>query len=196
MGVGAIQAIPHAYLKMIAKLGGLDAEKDMVVAGIAPTDTVAALEHGAIDGFSGGPPVLEQSLHDNAGVVIADGNGNPSDPPWLTHVAANVLLTQPQTCAKRHELCVKMGRAMVKANSFMHDHPKEAMEMLGKRFNVTDKEVLAEAYKHALEATPVSPTLDTQGLENADRLNIEAGFMKAEDKLPSYAKIFTNEYVK
>ena len=35
MGVGAINAIPHAYLKLIAKLGGLDAEKDMVVAGIS-----------------------------------------------------------------------------------------------------------------------------------------------------------------
>ena len=30
----------------------------------------------------------------------------------------------------------------------------------------------------------------------ADGMNVEAGLMKASDKLPSFDKIFTNEYVK
>src|SRR5262249_22983844 len=94
MAVGAINAIPHAYLKLIAKLGGLDGERDMVVTGMAPTDQVAALSRGAIDGFSGGPPVLEQATRQGLGIVVADGTTGKVDPPNLAHIAANVLLTR------------------------------------------------------------------------------------------------------
>ncbi len=132
-------------------------------------------------------------MREGSGVIIADGN---KDPDWLTHVAANVVLTRPSTCEKHRSLCVKMGRATAKALTFMHEHPQEAMAILGKRVNVTDPAVLAEAFKHTLDATPESAALDAQGLETADRLNIEAGFMKPEDKLSSYAKIFTNEFAK
>jgi NitT/TauT family transport system substrate-binding protein len=197
IGVGAINAIPHAYLKLIAKIGGLDGEKDMVVAGVAPPEQIGALSRDAIDGISSGPPVVEQAVHDGLGVIIANGTtGKIVDPPFLSHIAANVLLTRRQLCVDRRSLCVKMGRAMAKANAFMHEHPQEAMALLGKRLNVKDPAVLAEAYKNTLESTPSPPLLDAKALATADELNIEAGFMKAEEKLPSYDALFTNEFVR
>ena len=189
-GVGAIQAIPHAYLKMIAKAGGLDGEKDIVVAGMAPPDQVGAMERGAVDGVSSGPPVVEQLLHNGLAVVVANGTtGSSVDPPWLSHVAANVLMTRQKFCTDHRSICVKMGHAMTKASAFMHDHPKEAMAMLGKRLNVKDPVVLAEAYQHTVDSTPRAAGLDAQALETADRMNIEGGFMKESEKLPSYTKI-------
>ncbi len=190
---GSIQAIPHAYLNDIATAGGLDPTKDYVVTAMMPTDQEASFERGAVDGISAGPPIVEQTVKDGVGVVIADGN---KDPDWLRHVAANVVLTRSDTCVKRRTLCEKMGRATAKAVLYMHQHPQEAMAILGKRINVTDPEILAEAFKHTLEATPETATLDAQGLETADRMNVEAGFMKRDDMLSSYAKIFTNEFVK
>ncbi len=41
MAVAAINAIPHAYLKIIAKAGGVDPEKEIEVAGMAPPDMVS-----------------------------------------------------------------------------------------------------------------------------------------------------------
>ncbi|HUZ75253.1 MAG TPA: ABC transporter substrate-binding protein [Stellaceae bacterium] len=195
-GVGAIQAIPHAYLKLIARIGGLDPERDLVVAGVVPPDQVGAMQRGAIDGVSSGPPVVEQLLHDGIGVVVADGTTGKVDPPSLAHIAANVVMTRRKFCVDHRSICVKMGHAMVKANAFMHEHPKEAMAMLGKRFHVKDPAVLAAAYRHTLDATPSPPVLDAKELEAADEMNVEAGFMKASDKLPSYAAIFTNEFLK
>ncbi len=196
MGVGAINAIPHAYLKMIAKAGGLDGEKDMIVAGIPAPDQVAALSRGSIDGFSAGSPVVEQAVHDGLGVVIANGTTGNIDPPALAHIAANVLMTRKQVCADHRSLCEKMGHAMVKANAFMHEHPQEAMAMLGKRLNVKDPAVLAEAYNNVVASSPSPPLLDAQSLATADDLNVEAGLMKPEDKLPSYDALFTNEFLK
>jgi NitT/TauT family transport system substrate-binding protein len=197
IGVGAIQAIPHAYLKLIAKLGGLDPEKDIVVAGVSPPEQIGALSRDAIDGVSSGPPVVEQAVHDGLGVIIANGTtGKVVDPPFLSHIAANVLLTRRQLCVDHRSLCEKMGRAMVKANAFMHEHPQEAMALLGKRLNVKDPAVLAEAYKNTLESTPSPPLLDAKALATADELNIAAGFMKPDEKLASYDAIFTNDFVK
>ena len=196
IGVGAINAIPHAYLKLIAKLGGLDAEKDLVVAGITPPEQIGALQRNAIEGVSSGPPVIEQMLQSGMAVVVADGTTGKIDPPSLAHIAANVLMTRKQLCVDHRSLCVKMGAAMVKANAFMHEHPKEAMAMLGKRLNVKDPAVLQSAFQHTLEATPSPPLLDAKELSTADDMNVEAGFMKASEKLPSYDKIFTNEFVK
>ena len=53
IAVAAINAIPHAYLNIVAKAGGVDPEKQMVVAGMAPPDMVSTLARGAIDGFVG-----------------------------------------------------------------------------------------------------------------------------------------------
>lgn len=195
-GVGGINTIPHAYLKLIAKLGGLDGEKDIVVAGITPPEQIGALESDSIDGISSGPPVVEQAVHDGLGVIIANGTTGKIDPPWLAHIAANVLMTRRQLCVDHRSLCVKMGAAMVKANAFMHEHPNQAMAMLGKRLNVKDPTVLAEAYKNTLESTPSPPLLDAKALATADDLNVEAGFMKPEEKLSSYNAIFTNEFVR
>lgn len=194
-GVGAINAIPHAYLKVIAKIGGLDPEKDLVVAGVVPPDQVAAMQQGAVDGVSSGPPVVEQLVHDGLGVVLADGTTGKIDPPDLSHIAANVLMTRRQFCADHASICVKMGRAMVEACAFMHEHPTEAMAMLGKRLRVTDPAVLEAAYKDTVAATPSPPLVDAEGLEAADRMNIDAGFMKPSEKLKSYTAIFTNRYV-
>jgi ABC-type nitrate/sulfonate/bicarbonate transport system substrate-binding protein len=190
---GSVNSIPHAYLNDIATAGGLDPTKDYIVTAMMPTDQLASLEHGAVDGISAGPPIVEQAVKDGVGVIITDGN---KDPDWLHDVAANVVLTRPDTCEKRRSVCEKMGHATAKALLYMHQHPQESMAILGKRVNATDPAVLAEAFKHTLEATPESAKLDAQELATADRMNVEAGFMKREDMLPSYTKIFTNEFVK
>jgi ABC-type nitrate/sulfonate/bicarbonate transport system substrate-binding protein len=88
-----------------------------------------------------------------------------------------------------------MGEAMVKAAAYIHDHPKETTAILAKRLNIKDAEVQTDTYKKTLESTPLKPVLDAKGLGAADELNIQAGFMPADQKLASYDGIFTNEYV-
>jgi ABC-type nitrate/sulfonate/bicarbonate transport system substrate-binding protein len=105
-------------------------------------------------------------------------------------------MTRTKFCEEHHSICVKMGHAIVKANAFMHQRPKEAMALLGKRLNVKDPKILAQADEDTLVATPSPPVTDIEGLSRADDLNIGAGFMKASDKPASYAKMFTNEFLK
>jgi ABC-type nitrate/sulfonate/bicarbonate transport system substrate-binding protein len=194
--VGGIQTIPHAYLNAIAKVGGLDPQADLIVSAIAPPETPGAMQTNSVDGASVGPPVVEQVIQEQGAVVVANGTtANPVDPPWLTHVDANVVLTRKQLCVEKKSLCVKMGEALVKAAAFIHDHPKETTEMLAKRTRITDPKILEGMYEVTRDSTPLAPTLDAKGLSTADDLNVNAGFMPADQKLPSYDAIFTNEYV-
>ncbi|HEY3919229.1 MAG TPA: ABC transporter substrate-binding protein [Stellaceae bacterium] len=194
--VGGIQTIPHAYLSAIAKAGGLDPQNDLIVSAIVPPETPGAMQTNSVDGGSVGPPVVEQVVQDQGAVIVANGTtANPVDPPWLAHIDANVILVKKQTCIDRKSLCVKMGEALVKAAAFIHDHPKETTEILGKRTRITDQKILDSMYKVTVESTPLAPVLDPKGLENADQLNVEAGFMPADQKLKAYDNIYTNEYV-
>jgi len=192
--IGAFRAIPDAYLRVIAKAGGIH-PSDMTLTAIAPPDVVPAMQRDAIDGFSAGPPQVQQAINSGLGVIVADGNDAPVDPPWLTRVAANVVLVRPETCAKRPSVCERMGRSVAEANAFLHQHPKRSMAILGKRLNVSDTQLLAEAYKSIAEASPSPPLSDAKEFAAAERLNIEAGFMNASEQAKNYSDMFTNEYL-
>jgi ABC-type nitrate/sulfonate/bicarbonate transport system substrate-binding protein len=195
--VGGIQAIPHSYLNAVAKVGGLDPQKDLIVSAIVSPETPGAMQAGAVDGASVGQPIVDQVVLSQGAVIIADGTtADPVDPPWLKHVDANVIIVKKQTCIEHKSLCVKMGQALVKAAAFIHDHPTETAAILGKRTRITDPKILDAMYKVTRESAPRAPVLDAKGLETADQLNVEAGFLPADQKLSSYEAIFTNEYVK
>jgi ABC-type nitrate/sulfonate/bicarbonate transport system substrate-binding protein len=195
--VGGIQAIPHSYLNAIARVGGLDPQTDLIVSAIVSPETPGAMQAGAVDGAVVGQPIVDQLVQSQGAVIVANGTtADPVDPPWLTHIDANVILAKKQTCIDHKSLCIKMGQALVKAAAFIHDHAKETAEILGKRTRITDPTILDGMYKVTLASAPMDPLLDAKGLETADQLNVEAGFLRADQKLASYEAIFTNEYVK
>jgi ABC-type nitrate/sulfonate/bicarbonate transport system substrate-binding protein len=141
--------------------------------------------------------VLEELLKDNFAVVLANGTtANPPDPPWLGHIAANVIFVRTQTCAEHKSLCVKMGEAMVKAADYIHHNADGTKKILAKRLNITDDAILDDTYNVVSVATPQKPTLDAKGLEAAEELNVKGGFMPDSARLKSYKDVFTNEYVK
>ena len=197
IAIGGFQSIPDAYAKTIAHIGGLDSDKDFVRAAISPTDTLGAMKTGSVDGASIGAPVLQQLQENNFAVVLANGTtADPTDPPWLSHVAANVIFVRKQTCTERKSLCVKMGEAMVKAAAYVHQHADETKKILAKRLNITDPGIIDDMYRVVVAGTSLSPTLDAQELSAAEELNVQAGFIPADQKLKSYDGIFTNEFVK
>ena len=84
---------------------------------------------------------------------------------------------------------------MVEVANLMHERPKEAMAALAKRFGGIDDAIFAAAYQASEDLTPQPPVVTAKELENADRMNIEAGFMKPSEKPASYDSLFTNEFV-
>ncbi len=193
MGIDAINSVVHAYLRAVAKAGGIDPES-ITVAPLGLPDTMAAFARHALDGFVAGTPWPQQAVQNGTGVVIASPiNG---DPDWIAPNGSGVIVTRPQFCVEHRSVCVKMGRGLAEGASFIHDKPDEALALMKKHFNKFDPAVLAAAFKVVEAGTPVPPIVVAKVLSNSERLNIEAGLMAPEDQLKSYDGLFTDEFVR
>ena len=192
IGVGSLQANPHAYLRVVAARAGIDPESIRVTA-LEGNAQLAAFQTKAIDGMSNSPPFPMKPVLDGESVVIA--SGPDGDPPNAIDFAYNVLLTRPETCEKRKSICVKIGQVFKEAVAYLHAHPAETVDILQQRFATIDKPLVQAAFEQVRKSTPKAPLLTSKALENADDFNVEAGFMKKDEKLKSYDGLFTNQYV-
>jgi NitT/TauT family transport system substrate-binding protein len=78
----------------------------------------------------------------------------------------------------------------------MLDRPGEALPLLKKRFAQFDERQIASAFEDIRKITPRSLLVTKAGLGNAELFNVEAGLLKPDEKLKSYDRLFTDEFVK
>ncbi|HEV8016466.1 MAG TPA: ABC transporter substrate-binding protein [Stellaceae bacterium] len=192
MGTQGINALDHAYLRVVTRLGG-DPE-NMTVSAMAPVDTLAAFARHAIDGFVSAPPWPQQVEDDGSGVAVA--SGPKGEPASLLPIASGLVVTRPQLCVDRRALCEKMGHAMLLAAKAAHERPKDVLAVLAKRFPSIKPSVLERSQQLLIAGTPIMPAVDPAAIRKGDELNVDAGFMKPGDMLPSYDGLSTNEFLK
>ncbi len=192
-GIGGVASIGDAFLRVFAKAGGIE-PNEFVISALQPPDIIAAMNRKVLDGFSLGSPWAQQVVHDGTAVIIADGVDG--DPPGYSPSASALLVTRPQLCAEHRSICVKMGQSMVLAANFMHEHRNESLAILKKRFSTIDDAVLASAFDAVVRMTPQPPAPSAIQLKNSDRMNLDAGFIKRDEMLPSYDGLFTTEFVR
>jgi len=193
MGVDSINAVNHAYLRVVARAGGLDPES-IQTAVVAPSSLPATFDIKQIDGFAMTPPWPEKLL--TAGTAVLIASGPDGDPPNLTPMINSVLLTRPDTCAKRPGLCDKIGHAYAKAAALMRDHPDQALGVLKKRFPTLDDKTIAASFAVLQKITPVPPAPTLDGIRNNETFNVMAGLLKHEEALKSFDGLFTDQYVR
>jgi ABC-type nitrate/sulfonate/bicarbonate transport system substrate-binding protein len=191
--VDGIGSAAHSFLRVLAMAGGVDPDS-ITVSALQPQEMLAAYQRGQIDGISLGPPWPQTLEQDGGAVVIASGiNGDPS---WLTPIGSSTVITRPQFCTDHRSVCQKMGKALVASSRFIHERPQDAIAILQKRFPNTAPAVVAASFEVMRKAMPEPPAVEAKALSNADRINVEAGFIKKDELLKSYDDLFTNEYVK
>jgi NitT/TauT family transport system substrate-binding protein len=191
--VDSIQSVAHALERVIAKAGGVDPDS-IAVSPLVATEAMAAMQRKAIDGMVIASPWRELMTDDHQAVVIADTLAG--DPPWLTPFAAGLIITRATYCVEHRVICEKMGRVLVTALGFIHDRPDDAYAILKKHFPTIDDGVLKQAFADVRESTAKTPVPTVASVANADRLNLEAGFITADEQLKSYDALVTDAFVK
>jgi ABC-type nitrate/sulfonate/bicarbonate transport system substrate-binding protein len=193
IAVDAIGSIIHGYPLMLAKRAGVDFN-DLRISPMAPPTALAAFQTKQIDGFAMSMPwPIGPALEGSATVITSGIDGDPAD---MMPFGMATLVTKPETCEKRKSICMKMGRAMAEAVTYLRDHPTETLALLKKRFATLDDKVLAAGFEQIRKATPRVPITERAALENGEIYSIDAGLLKPEDKLKSYDGLYTDEYVK
>jgi NitT/TauT family transport system substrate-binding protein len=193
IAVDSINSMIHAYVRLVATRSGVNAD-DIRVAPMAPASMLAAFESKQIDGYAMSLPWPQKAVQDGEAVVIASGpDAEPSDMVPFGH---NLIVTKQETCEKRKELCMAVGQSIKEAAAFIKNKPDEAYAVLKKRFPTLDDKLLKASFEELRKVTPSPPTVSEAIIENAEKLNIDAGLLKPDEKLKSYSGLFSNEFVK
>ena len=194
IAVSAVGAIPDAVLRVVAKAGGLGPD-DIVVPPMQPPEFMAAMASKSIDGFSNSPPFPEQLIAAGTGVLVSDSRlGEPSE---FDPVSSSVLLARGDYCGKHQSICEKMVHALYQAVQIIRTDPQTSLAVMKAHFGTAyDDKVLQAAYETVKAMTPDNPSTTVQMLENGDSMNVAAGFMKADEKLPDYQPLIDNSFVK
>ncbi len=193
IAIAGVNSIDQVYLNLVAKRGGYDPDA-IPLAIMAADNALAAFASGQIDGVAISPPTPQKLVLDGVATTIA--SGFDGDPPDMTPLATTIVMTRPDTCLKRRAVCEGMGQAMKEAAIVLRDHIDAAEAILAKRLPTVDPKVIAAILPKVREATPDPPSVTQQSLANSERINVEAGLLKPEEKLSSYDGLTTDEFVK
>jgi ABC-type nitrate/sulfonate/bicarbonate transport system substrate-binding protein len=191
--VGGAGAIPDVVLKVIARDAGVPAH-DVVVAPMPPNEAIASFNRGAVDGFVSGPPFAQIALVDGSGVAVSDPT--KGEPTEFSPVSSGLVLTRADFCAAHRSICVKFIHGIVEALAFIREHRAETLAIMKKHFGKFSDAVLAASYDSMRAIQPNPPITTAQELENGDRLDVAAGFMKESELLKDYGAIIDNQFVK
>jgi len=191
--VGGVAAIPDIVLKVVGKEAGV-APADIQVTPMQPPEFLAAFERKAIDGFANGPPTPQQVVLAGTGVIVSDSA--KGEPQQFSPVSAALLLARTDFCPAHLSVCTKMVHGVVEAIKLIRTDRAASLAVMKAHFGNYDDKVLAASYDMVRSITPDLPLTTPKELENSDDMNVAAGFLKPDEKLPRYDTIIDNEFVK
>jgi NitT/TauT family transport system substrate-binding protein len=127
------------YLSRLLRKGGLRAEDATLVNG-RPSDLRGLLIRGEIDAAILWDPFVVQAIREYRSQVEGRKITSRGEPemfvdPTLATLAFNIVTTEDKLANNREQL-IRMLRALIKAEEFMRQHPKDAQALLEKWLNL------------------------------------------------------------
>jgi ABC-type nitrate/sulfonate/bicarbonate transport system substrate-binding protein len=193
IAIQGVGSIIHAWGRLIASRGGLDVEKDVRIAPMDPPAMLAAMQTKTIDGFATSLPFTTDAVLKGNAVMLASGT---RDAPDLLPFAYGLVYTKPDMCSKQREKCVRVARALAAANTLILEKPDEALQILKKRFDKMDQTVLTEAWKTVSQAHAKNIRVSMPGLENSQKVSLEAKLLQPNGALKDFHGLYTDEFVR
>jgi len=158
-----------------------------------PTAMLPALENKGVDGYATSLPFTTQAVVQGSAVMLASA---ASDAPDLLPFTYGLLYTKPDTCTQNHEKCARIVRALAAANRFILEKPDEALGLLRKRFDKMDPAVLATAWQVVSKAHANDIKVPVVGLDNSQKVSIEAKLLDPKDALKTFDGLYTDEFLR
>lgn len=194
IAVDSINSVVHGYVRYAARKAGLDPEKDLVVTPLQPPSMVPALKAGRIDGFAMSRPWPTMAVQEGLATVVVSGPSG--DFPEVNPFNYNLVITRPDFCTSRKDICRKLVAGLQKASRFMREQPKDAISLLQKRFDKTDPALLEEAFKGIVASTPAQPIATDAGFRNAEAFMLVGQMITPEDRMRSFEGLVAPDFVK
>ncbi len=142
---------------------------------------LAGLQTKQLDGFATSLPFTTDAVV-TGGASRDAGERDDVGAPDLLPFAYGLIAARPDKCAKEREKCVRIVRALAAANRMILETPDQALEILKKRFNTMDQQVLAAAWQTVAKAHAKDLHVDGAGLDHSQKVSIEAKLLEAKQR--------------
>jgi ABC-type nitrate/sulfonate/bicarbonate transport system substrate-binding protein len=189
-GVGSIIDV---YVRAVARMGGLDPDKDVTLSPMGPPAMYPALKAKQIDAYATSLPWTTQSVLGGEAVTLF--SGPKGDLPEYLPFAYIVLATRAGYCEENAETCRKMARAFAGAAKLVRDEPDKALALVKKKFDKMDPALLEAAWKLTSQAHAADAKVPEDGLLNAQKFDIASGLLKEGEAVKDVSRYYTNEYL-
>jgi ABC-type nitrate/sulfonate/bicarbonate transport system substrate-binding protein len=193
VGIQGVGSIIHAWTRLVVNRAGLDVEKDVRIAPMDPPAMLAALDNKAVDAYATSLPFTTQAVVKGSAVMLASA---ATDAPDLLPFTYGLIYTRPDTCTKSRDKCARVVRALAAANRLIVEKPDEALALLKKRFDKMDPAVLTAAWAVVSKAHAKDIAIPVKGLENSQKVSVEAKLLAEKDTLASFDGLHTAEFLK
>jgi len=193
IAVTGIGSLPDSVLRSVAADASIRAD-EMEISTMLPPEIMAAWKTKQIDGFSNAMPYAQQVMADGSGVIVSDPT--KGEPTEFFPIAASIVTVRADYCPAHADLCTKFMNGMIAGMKIVVGDRDKTMAEMKKRFPAYDDKVLGMAYDALKDAENLPPRADPKAIENGDRMNIAAGFLKPEEKLKDYQPLIDNSYIK
>ena len=193
IAIQGVGSIIHAWERLVVHRGGLDVEKDVRIAPMDPPAMLPALVAKQVDGFATSLPFTTEPVVKGSAIMLATAT---KDAPDLLPFSYGLIYTRPDMCTKQREKCVRVVHALAAANRFIIERPDEALEILKKRFDKMDPQVLAAAWKTVAAAHAKDLHVTVPGLDHSQQVSLEAKLLADKDALKSFDGLYTDEFIR
>jgi NitT/TauT family transport system substrate-binding protein len=194
IAVDAPNSIVHGYIRYAAKKAGLDPERDITIAPMAPSAMLAAMRTGQVDGLAMSRPWPSMMRAEGIGLTVL--SSPQGDFPELDPFNYNLIITRPGFCDAKPSVCRKLLAGFDKALTYMRDDIPGTLAILSKRLDKMDPKLVKDAFDGILAGTPRNVSVGEAGFVHAQDYMVNAGIMRPEETLKSFAGIYRNDYAK
>ena len=194
IAVQGLNSIVHGYMRMLAKKGGLNPERDFTITPMASEASLAALKSNQIDAIGDVLPWPEIAVHSGAAIMLS--SGLRGDFPELLPFNLNGITTQPDHCDKVPTVCQAIVDVYGQGMTFLREHPREARAILAKRFTGLEPAAFDEAFAIISKWTAKSTRIGEGGLHHAQELMVQSGMIKEDERLASFTELYTNKFTR
>jgi ABC-type nitrate/sulfonate/bicarbonate transport system substrate-binding protein len=193
IAITSVGSLPDAVLKSVAAEAGIG-PGDIETPTMLPPEIMAAWKTKRIEGFSNAMPYAQQVMADGSGIMVSDPT--KGEPTKFFPIAASIVTVRADYCPAHADLCTKFMNGMIAGIKIVVTDREKTMAEMKKRFPAYDDTVLGMAYDALKDAENYPPRVDPKAIENGDRMNIAAGFLKPDEKLKDYQPLIDNSYIK
>ena len=180
IGISRTGSTVDVLTRALVKVVGMDPDRDLHLIPVGGgASMVAALQRGAVDGYSFVSPFVEEAEFRGIGKTFI--NLQAGEVEQLDGAPHIIYYTSVKQLNKKREMFVRFTKALARAMSWIHEHPDETRELMVKYLSRMDPKLVRVAWGNALPAIPKDPRINKNGLMKAIELLGDPKTMTYED---------------